>query len=435
MKNIFKCLVFEIFRPALITGIISVVLLSSCDDPGAISFKTERTAERFAIEYADTFQTYLKTVREDSLRSDEFSTDLIGSYYDPNIGLVTASVFTEFRLPKKLVSYGNGRVLDSLVLYLKYAGENDFFGWLDDEITLNVYELNQRIYLDSPYYSSTPIKYHPIKIGTWTGRPKPNRKNTISIKLDPSLGIRILNASNEQLGDDTKFKEVLKGLAIIPENTSATGSIISFKLQNDTSGLVLYFHNNDDTLSSKFQINDKCARVANFRHDFTNTPIAEQLMNPYKQHEHVYLKPLSGVKVNVSLPSFAGLLQDGPIAIHRAEIIFKRVEKPPYTDFSIPSLILLLTDKKNQNYSLTDRLEPYYGGKLNKVTGTYSFVITRYIQDLISQYLKNPDFVSNYQLNLIIPSDNPILAVPLVLANLENGQAATKLKIYYSRLK
>jgi hypothetical protein len=50
--------------------------------------------------------------------------------------------------------------------------------------------------------------------------PPANARKPIAIKLDPSLGNRILNASNEQLGDDIKFKEVLKGLAIIPEKNN-----------------------------------------------------------------------------------------------------------------------------------------------------------------------------------------------------------------------
>jgi hypothetical protein len=69
---------------------------------------------------------------------------------------------------------------------------------------------------------------------------------------------------------------------------------------------------------------------------------------------------------------------------------------------------------------MVDRYETYYGGKLDNNTGSYSFVVTRYVQDLVNQYLKDSLFVSKYRLNLIIPSDNPILAVPLILSNLNN---------------
>ncbi|NLJ06839.1 MAG: DUF4270 domain-containing protein [Sphingobacteriales bacterium] len=434
MTNILKCWGSDFFKSLSLVAFV-LLFVSSCDDPDNFSFKTERNVNRYTIETIDTLPVLLRTVREDSLRSDEFSLDLIGSYRDPVVGSITASVFTELRLPKKLITYGTNRVLDSLVLYLKYAGSSNYFGWLEDDITLNVYELDQRIYLDSAYYSTTKIKYNPVKLGTWKGCPRPNARKTIAIKLDPSLGNRILNASNEQLGDDIKFKEVLKGLAIIPEKTTATGSIISFKLQNDSSGLVLYFHNSDDTLSSTFQINDKCARVSHFEHDFTATPIAEQLQNASTYYSQVFLKPLSGVKAQIDLPSLAGLVKDGPIAVHRAEIIFHPAKTPPYSDFTIPSMILLLSDSANKNYSMVDRYETYYGGKLDNNTGSYSFVVTRYVQDLVNQYLKDSLFVSKYRLNLIIPSDNPILAVPLILSNLNNqGKAMTSFKIYYSRL-
>jgi len=435
MTHILKPSAFNRIILLFVLG-VSTIGWSSCDDPALFNFKTERSDIHYNLDKIDTFNVFLKTIREDSLRAENFTRDLLGSYYDPVFGLTNASIYTEIRLPKKIVSYGTNRVFDSLVLHLKYSYNNNYFGWLDDEISFEVYELKQRIYLDTPYYSSTNILFDPTPIGSFSGKVVPNGKNVIKVKLSESLGNKILNASNEELGDDTKFKNILKGLAIIPKSTNKTGVIVTLNLENDTSGLSLYFHNDSGAFISKFQINDKCARVSKFSHSYNNSLVLDQLNNPSKYFEQVYVQPLAGLKANVDIPDLKKLATLGPIAINRAELILHQSPVFPYLDYQIPSLILLVTDSSNVNYSIIDRYEDYYGGKYNKNNQNYSFIITRYIQDIVDNYRENQNFKSKYKLNLIIPSDNPILATPLILSNIDKiGNTVTELKIYYTKLK
>jgi len=428
MKNIFKCSAFNVSLFAFL------IVLVSCDDPGLINFKTERSDFYYNISKIDTLDVFLQTINEDSIRTESFSYNMLGSYSDNLLGNTTASVFTEFRLPKTLVDYGSGRIFDSLVLVLKYANDNNSFGWIDDEISLNVHEINQRIYIDTPYYSTSTIAYNPVNVGSWKSTLKANGLSTIRIHLDASLGNKILNGSNEQLGDEVKFKELLKGLAIIPKVTNQTGQIVRLDLENDTSGLILYFHNSTGAMESKFQINDKCARINKFSHDFSFSEAYNQILTPKNNYPNVYLKPLSGLKVQVNFPNLSYFNNLGPVAINRAELILHPQLVYPYANYSIPSLLLLLTDSSNTNYSMTDRYEDYYGGKYNASNNTYSFIITRYIQNSVNQFLKNPNYKSKYKLNLIIPSDNPILAYPMVLSNINtSGKTTTELKIYYTK--
>jgi len=431
MKNIFKCSAFN----SILLAVVLSAALYSCDDPGLFNFKTERSDFYYKLDKLDTLSVFLKTVKEDSVRSENFSFDMLGSYFDKVFGKTTASVFTEIRLPKKLVDYGKGRVFDSLVLQLKFANTNNSFGWVDDEITFEVYEISQRIYLDTPYFSTSHIAYDPVPVGSWTGKLKPNGKIPLRIRLNSNLGNKILNGTNEQLGDEVKFKQLLKGLAIIPKVTNQTGQIVKLDLKKDTSSLILYFHNDSGNVASIFQINDKCARINKFSHDFSISDAYKQVIAPKLNYTDVYLKPLSGLKVQVNIPNLKVFNNIGAVAINRAELVIHPQFVYPYSNYKIPSLLLLLTDSSNANFSMTDRYEDYYGGTYNTNTNTYSFIITRYIQNAVSQYYKNADYQSKYKLNLIIPSDNPILPYPMVLSNIDaGGNSVTELKIYYTKL-
>jgi hypothetical protein len=99
-------------------------------------------------------------------------------------------------------------------------------------------------------------------------------------------------------------------------------------------------------------------------------------------------------------------------------------------------LLLVQTDSSNKLILIADRNENYYGGLLNNTKTSYSFVITLHIQNLLQQYILDPNYKEKYTLILIIPSDNPITAAPVIIKNLDaQGKKVTKLKIWYSRVK
>jgi hypothetical protein len=72
MTNILKCWGSDFFKSLSLVAFV-LLFVSSCDDPDNFSFKTERNVNRYTIETIDTLPVLLRTVREDSLRSDEFS--------------------------------------------------------------------------------------------------------------------------------------------------------------------------------------------------------------------------------------------------------------------------------------------------------------------------------------------------------------------------
>jgi hypothetical protein len=193
--------------------------------------------------------------------------------------------------------------------------------------------------------------------------------------------------------------------------------------------MTLYFHNAKDTSTAIFQINDESARISSFEQDLTATPIEEQLNNPDKLYEKVYIKPLAGVKAQVDFSDFLrSLATNNLYAINRAELILQPDFSMSYLPNMPPALLLLQTDTNNENYVIIDRYESYFDGAYNEENGIYSIVITRFIQQELLNYYNDINYESEYDLNLIIPSDNPIVADPLVLkANTDYSSAILKL--------
>ena len=144
---------------------------------------------------------------------------------------------------------------------------------------------------------------------------------------------------------------------------------------------------------------------------------------------------MAGTQVNIQIPHIKHMIDSGLVAIHRAELFFPVDINSPYYANLPASLLLVKSDAQNQLTNIADRLEVFYGGLLNKSKTGYTFIITRHIQQLLQEYLKNPYYIDKYTLTLIIPSDNPIIASPVLLLNRDqNNKPAITLKIWYSKM-
>jgi hypothetical protein len=230
MTNILSLSIKQFGRFLVGSLLLFSLFLMSCNKDEVYDFNTNNIDETFEFFQADSV-VKIKTVREDSLRSDEFTRDLLGVYQDPNFGKTKASLYTQIRLPVLDLAFGIEPVLDSIVLYLKYDGEGEYFGWLNDRMSLNVYELNEAIDRDEAYYSNTVISHKPELLGKWTGTMKPSDNDVIRIVLDSNFGKSIMNFEDFALADDDDFIDTLKGIAIIPELLGSTGSIVYFDLE------------------------------------------------------------------------------------------------------------------------------------------------------------------------------------------------------------
>ena len=68
------------------------------------------------------------TIKEDSIKSDDLSSSLLGSYVDPVFGKTNASFLTQFVASSNQLDFGSNPIADSIVLSMTYSG---YYGKVD----------------------------------------------------------------------------------------------------------------------------------------------------------------------------------------------------------------------------------------------------------------------------------------------------------------
>jgi hypothetical protein len=409
-----------------------LITISACDNPDLNSFKTPLVNDTFGTKSVDTFSLIIRTELIDSIPSYNFTQDLIGCYKDGITGKTIASTYFNFRLPSATIKLPTSININSVTLNLRYSGLTNYFGNITERQSFNIYEISQKLKSDSIYYSTYKPAYS-TSVGKWSGVMNP-ADTILHITLTNDFGKKLLSGNAGQLSTNDSFQNFFRGLAIVPEDKVFTGAIVYFLLNHTQTTLSVKYN---DTGIVIFPINGYSVRFSNFTHDYSGSIIKTQLNNPKAEYSDLPIQPMSGTKITIKLPYLKHLVDlNALISIHKAEITFPLDLNSPYNANVPKSLLLLKTDTANKFVSIIDHdYENYFGGLLNSSKTSYSFVITRYIQQLLQEYVKDPNYIDKYTLTLIIPSDNPITAAPVILKNIDaSGNKLVKLKLWYSKL-
>ena len=211
----------SIFRGWVIFTIVIVPLaffFSACEEPDIIGMDVLPGVDSIGIEFWDTTSIISYSEIEDSVRTDETTSNLLGSFKDPVFGTTSASFYTQVRLSSNDVDFGTSPVFDSLILSLAYSG---YYG--DTSVSQNViiYELTEDIYRDSNYYSNQSFLFIKPNLANYKFLPNPNdsvyvdgemQAPQLRINFDQILGDKFLQAASSDLTDNDNFLKFCKGL-------------------------------------------------------------------------------------------------------------------------------------------------------------------------------------------------------------------------------
>jgi len=401
----FKPLVF----PSLLLSFMFLASLTGCKkDPYTLGLSLLPPTDTLTVITTDTSTLVAYSVIQDSIRTDETKTNILGSLVDPVFGKTTASFCTQIRLSSEGVDFGVDPVLDSVVLMLRYSS---VYGTSDAIQNVKVYELNETIFKDSTYYSNHKIQYYNTLLSDHTFQP--NFKDSVSIngvKVLPHLrinlskqtnyfGNKILYAPSNILAKNAKFINFIHGLYVESSPVNANGSLISFDMSSALTKMVIYFHNQDttgkiqDSLNYDFVINEYCARFNTFDHNQYADAIPE-FKNQVLNHDttlgrnQLFLQGLSGVKIKLNLPFVTDFTKK--LALNNAVLVLKNYEST--TTLAAPvQLTLVQEDSVGKMHSVIDESEgsAYFGGTYNPKDRSYYFRLTRHIQQIILGKTKN----------------------------------------------
>jgi hypothetical protein len=384
---------------------VLVLLLQSCkkDDGFGLDI-VSLPGDRFTMGFTDTISVLAMSRFEDSLQTSGVFLSLLGSFHDPVFGRTTAGLYTQALLPTSNVDFGLNPIGDSLILTLRFNG---YYGNPRTHHRVKIYEIDPTttFHKDSAYFSNQNlpagdllfdglVRFNAVDSTTFNGVKVPP---IVKIPLNNVLIQKFINASNTpDLLNNTNFREFFKGLYITVEEATARnqGSIGYFNLNADLSAMTLYYRNDTDTLTYTFLINDECARFSHFDHaghQHAEPGLLQQ--DTTGNNPRLYLQPMAGVKIHLTMPYLQSLIADGPRGITRAELVLK-ADQSDFTASAFappPRLTIARVNEEGKSVFITDFLEGevFMGGNYDPVKKEYRFRITRHLQEILSG--KYPD--------------------------------------------
>jgi hypothetical protein len=399
----------KIFSLSLIVGLIAV----SCTDPNTIGLEVQPTSDNILISSANFEGLTSATESEDSLRTDEAKNLILGEIDDPVFGNSLAAFYTQILLTENNTDLGTNPEADSVVLSYTYSGS--YGDDLPDFTSLDVLVLQDDIYKDSVYYSTSyPIPtpggmsyIESFLVSNDTEKP------LLKVKLNNDFGDLILDLENEGLKDNEVFLENFKGISVV---ASAQNTMLYLNPDGSNSYFKIYYHNDEsgsDTLSLDFELGGDAARINLFNEKNNNTIIEDD--------SNLHLQSMSGYKGKITLGDLDVIKDtlEGKV-INKVTIDFESGSQSEYEAHE--KLVLVRVNNEGNNVFLTDFTvegETHFGGKLEG--DIYSFNITRYFYQL----LNNSSYTNDLYL---MPSGAAINANRTILSK------DIKLTIHYSEL-
>lgn len=395
----------RLFQFSLFT--LVAVLLSSCQKQelknGSDLFPK---SDFVSIKSIDTLSVFSYTMYDDSVRTDLPSTSYLGQIYDPYFGSTNAGFVTQIRLSNKWD--GLPFTTDSVKLYLYLTGVK---GVRSDVIhTLNISEIDDEIYVNTPYYSGTKINTNGFKM---TGIPLPAFPvdTTIEISL-PGNGVEF----GKYLTRDTlklfynnnipDFRAFFKGL-YFQMDPSSDPLLISLSLAYNQKSYYNYFilYGHDDAGLAKeysfiLDAKNKNASFNIFLHDYTTATLGDKMAHRNTTYRDTlsYLQSLNGVYTKVVLPGLEKMKSDpsfAKIAVNKARLVvpvkFIKTSTDQYFATTLPSILGLRYKTKNGNryivpdWNVEATSHTFFDGRLDSTAQVYNFNIPAFVQ----AYLEN----------------------------------------------
>lgn len=481
----------------LLTLLISLFILSSCENPAGIGLDNNPGDSFYGI-LNDTLTLHTVTVRDDSASTTSTQGNSqsnilgipvnqlpLGYLRDDIIGETQADIAMavdrssgDSRLPE------NAQV-DSAVLILRYG--NSFVGdSLSSSYQLEVRQLEEVFNSNTQYYTSKSWSVRDEVVGS-TQLSRFNLRDSLSVnvrgsegqdssvRVPPQLRVQLNNnfistllahdLDSATINSDNGFRSHARGLYLSLNQPGQQGIGGIATLSNaEVNGIEISYRvtdseGNTDTLSRRFPVYNASAPVlATSVRSAYSTTVQNQLANSTVNQTTVYAQGMGGLRTRISFP-YIDELKGKRIAINRAElVVYIDEEHMGSISSSAPRLTLYRGDVAGRNQPIPDGdarpgpdprsqfslAGPFaLGGFYESDRKRYVFSLTSFIQDIVLDKVQHsyvylaPVFGG---LNTIPfwPDVNSPDRVVLKGYNAEdaaeNREVRTKLNIYYTEL-
>lgn len=384
--------------------------------------------------YVDTFSINMQTLLVDSVATYMLSRNLVGNYVDDQFGRIWAESYIQPRLTGTGLTFGSDPsklTLDSIVLTLDLL---DFYGKYNEAIPLEIFEITQDF--DTSLYSRSKLNAdttldlangYKIDFSGLNGF-----YDFIGIRLDDSLGRKILFADPNDLASTSNFTSFFKGLMIrskaVGQSTSREpGGVFYFDPRSEKSYMTIHYKDSTAIKSYTFSINASSERFHRIYRTDLSARLLEQVLLDAGNPNAMYGAVESGALVNlyVGIPSITSL---DPAIINRANLILKVDEGffGSIDRFEPPSELFLQvadsTHKKAYDPTLINSSATF-----DPVHNQYSIPMSNTIQQILAGRLPNNGF-------LLTPGENGVSLNRAVIGGPGHPSLSPELQVVYTTL-
>lgn len=374
--------------------VVAALFLAGCEKPEQeIGLQLQPEDELLNVVRTDTATIEVQVIREDSLRTDELSQALLGNYYNPEVGTVEASFYSQLRLSTPDHDFGPNPVADSLVLSFRYTGEK--WGASFPQF-IEVYELADSLSIDSVYYSNEDIP-------TIGGNLIKSGQNPVDFNLtetvyfgsdsaDPQLRVHLsdqlanafLNAGSDVYDTNDNWLDFFKGIYV--KSSSGSGGVYHLDVVSSQSGARLYYKNDNDTAFFDYTINSVTARYNRYRNSFTGDFTPLNAAEAADGNITCRVQAAAGMKSLLTFPFLDSLKTAPGVTINKAELIIPCTD-PRDLRMPYPSRLFLLTENAEGDVvGLPGQLSSVVeiGGFYESTENRYRFNISRWLQEYLN---------------------------------------------------
>ena len=437
-------------RPAIGAVLLfALALTSGChkpeDDLGLDVLPPESALGTVVI---DTTHITAWTILPEPGKTSALSRNVVGTYLDPDFGLVSTGLVTQVRLSTNNVgdsTVSNTLVCDSLVLSLAYDATNYGYGNRDAQ-GFRVFRITEDLSLDTVYQGDnvpdndandlvggtrSSFAIDPFQgpiIGGDTLSPQ------LRIPLKKELGEELLDRfGHAELAENTTFLNYFKGLMVGPNADASIPyqqAALYFNLLNPDSKLTLYYHSPTDTTSFDFIINTSSVRytISRFEHDRALQPgLPLALSDTTQGQQHIYLQALGGLRGELRFPGLENYATAGLGALAKAELILP-IEGNYFPLYAPPSQVFVfMKDEEGNDASIPDQVPTsnQVGGFYDAEEKAYRLVITQWLQGVISGTYPNTGLC-------VLSGSNGVSVNRAILAGPENQAERMRLRLTFT---
>lgn len=408
-----------------------LLLLPACKQPD-LGLEVQNPSDAVSLLQKNDFAIRTTLEREDSVKTDELSLNLLGAYNDPLLGTMRAGFYTQLRPSASNISFGDGFVADSLVLVLPFRGYYGDLTKLKGLQKFTVYRVTQDFAQSSTYYSNDTLSIQSTPIGQ-TGFVLPLLTDSVTvtgvrevpqlrISLDIALAQEIYSNSSTALVDGDAFVQLFKGIYITsttPSTQAGEGAILDFSLTSGARMDLFYKNAENDSLRTSFAVNENCTRFTRFNHTYSQH-VLDLITTPALAAERCYTQSMAGLRTRIDFPDMKSWQNGRNILVNEARLFVPVSTENLGIYPASPQLSMISKGEDGSLQTTLDLLvgDTWSGGTYDAENKQYVFNIARHIQGILNGQLvdrglfiqSNGTGVSSYRvpLNGSSSTDRPV---------------------------